>query len=297
MLAVWVFAGCSGSKKDPFYAFQNGTIHVSVDESFRPVIEEQIKVFETSFPGAKIIAEYKTEANCLKDFFYDTANSMAIITRGLGVEEENYWQDSLGHLPSWNVVAYDAITLIVNKNNPDTLFTIEKLRLLLSGKGDRKQKLIFDGLNSTSTVRFISDSILKGRSFDTSVVKAVKNSQEVVNYIANNENAVGFVGISWVGNPEDSEQMRMLDKVKIAYVACDVCSDTPYVKPLQSSILTRRYPLVRGLYFVHKDGTEGLARGFSNFLRSERGQLIFKRAYLGTVMDFEVRNVKLTKKL
>ena len=22
---------------------------------------------------------------------------MAIITRGLGVEEENYWQDSLGH--------------------------------------------------------------------------------------------------------------------------------------------------------------------------------------------------------
>ena len=28
-----------------------GTIHISVDESYKPVMEEQIRVFEKSFPG------------------------------------------------------------------------------------------------------------------------------------------------------------------------------------------------------------------------------------------------------
>jgi len=297
-LITWLsLTACNQAQKDPLYSLKNGTIHISVDESFKPVIEGQIKVFEKSFPGARIIAEYKTEANCFKDFFSDTANRMIIVTRGLTDEEDKFYKDSLNYSPRWNTLAYDAITIIVNSKSSDTLFTPERLKQQLSGKGNRNQKMIFDGLNATSTVRFVMDSILKGATFDTSVVKAVKNSQDVINYVAANEDAIGFVGVSWIGNPEDTAQVNMLNKVKIAYVSCDLCVDSPYVKPLQASILTRRYPLVRGLYYIVKEGYGGLGTGFSNFMRNERGQLIFKRAYLGTVMDFEVRNVKMTKKL
>jgi len=297
-LMTWFcISACDQAKKDPMYSLKNGTIHVSVDESFRPVIEEQIKVFERSFPGAKILAEYKTEANCFKDFFSDTANRMIIVTRGLTDEEDRYYKDSLNYSPRWNTLAYDAITILVNSKSSDTLFTMERLKAQLSGKMNRDQKVVFDGLNATSTVRFVLDSILKGEQFDTSVVKAVKSSQDVISYVSSNENAVGFVGISWIGNPEDTAQVNMLNKVKIAYVSCSVCPDSPYVKPMQASILTRRYPLVRGLYYVVKEGYDGVGMGFSNFMRNERGQLIFKRAYLGTIMDFEIRNVKINKKL
>jgi phosphate transport system substrate-binding protein len=103
--------------------------------------------------------------------------------------------------------------------------------------------------------------------------------------------------MSWVGNPEDSAQVSMLNKIKIAYVSCEVCDSTPYVKPMQASILTRRYPLVRGLYYVVKENYSGLGTGFVNFLNNERGQLIFKRAYLGTRMDFDIRKVKINQKL
>lgn len=222
---------------------------------------------------------------------------MIIVTRGLTNEEERYYKDSLNFTPRWNTLAYDAITIIVNSKSTDTLFTPERLKDQLSGKTNRSQKVVFDGLNATSTVRFVLDSILKGSKFDTSVVKAVKNSQDVISYVAANENAVGFVGISWIGNPEDPAQVNMLSKVKIAYVSCNLCADSPYVKPTQASILSRRYPLVRGLYFILKEGYEGLGTGFSNFMRNERGQLIFKRAYLGTIMDFEIRNVKINQKL
>ncbi|MEP7237974.1 MAG: substrate-binding domain-containing protein [Ferruginibacter sp.] len=289
--------GCKESVNSPSDTVSSGTIHISVDESFKPVMEEQIRVFEQSFPNAHIIADYKTEADCFKDFYYDTSNRMIIVTRGLKDDEDEYFLDTLKYRPHWDNIANDAITLIVNSKSNDTVFTLERLRKQLSGQINRDQKIVFDGLNATSTVRFAMDSILKGLKFDTSVVEAVKSSQEVIDYISKTENAIGFVGISWVGNPEDSAQVNMLNKIKIAYVSCTVCEDEPFVKPMQASILTRRYPLVRGLYYILKENYNGLGTGFVNFLNQERGQLIFRRAYLGTRMDFGIRKVKINQKL
>ncbi|MBK6378307.1 MAG: substrate-binding domain-containing protein [Chitinophagaceae bacterium] len=283
--------------KGPTDTLVSGTIYISVDESFKPVMEEQIRVFEKSFPLAHIIAAYKTEADCFKDLYNDSANRMVIVTRGLNDQEDVYFLDTLKYYPHWDNIANDAVTVIVNSKSNDTLFTLERLRDQLSGKTNREQKIVFDGLNATSTVRFVMDSILKGEKFDTSVVQAVKNSQQVIDYVAKTENAVGFVGISWVGNPEDSAQVKMLNNVKIVYVSCSLCEDKPFVKPMQASILTRRYPLVRGLYYVIKENYNGLGTGFVNFLNQERGQLIFRRAYLGTRMDFGVRRVKINQKL
>ena len=297
IISAFFIPACKEKLKHQTDTVSSGTIHISVDESFKPVMEEQIRVFEKSFPGAHIIAAYKTEADCFKDLYTDTLNRMIIVTRGLRDEEDQYFLDTLKYRPHWDNIANDAITVLVNIKSTDTVFTLERLKKQLSGQINRDQKIIFDGLNATSTVRFAMDSILKGLKFDTTVVQAVKNSQEVINYIAKTENAIGFVGISWIGNPEDSAQVNMLKNVKIAYVSCAVCHDEPFVKPMQASISTRRYPLVRGLYYILKENYNGLGTGFVNFLNQERGQLIFKRAYLGTRMEFGVRRVKINQKL
>ena len=90
----------------------------------------------------------------------------------------------------------------------------------------------------------------------------------------------------------------MLKKVKMVQVKCDYCADSPYVKPNQLTILTRRYPVVRGLFYILKENYAGLGSGFLNFLQYERGQLIFKRAYLGSSkMGFAIRSVKINEKL
>lgn len=271
----------------------SGTINISVDESFRPVIEQAIKVYEGSYPGTKIIAHYKTESECFKDFRNDTANRMIIVTRGLNDKENRFYKDSLGFTPATNMIAWDAVTIVTNIDNTDTLYTMEDLQQLLQDKKGNSKKVIFDGLSATSTVHFAIDSILHGGSFDTSVVQAAPSSKEVLNYIAANKNAIGLVGISWIGNPEDTAQVNMLKKVKIAYVQCKLCDSTPYVKPTQGGIITKRYPLVRGLYYILKENYSGLGSGFGDFLYFERGQLIFKRAYLGSRMDFTRREVSL----
>ena len=298
-VAVFMLVSCKDSKRKNNFDDSpiKGTIHISVDESFKPVIDEQIKMYESSFPGTQIIAHYKPEAECLKDLFRDTLNRMVIVTRGLTSREDRFFMDSLKYNPAWNEIASDAIAVLVNAKSNDTLFSIERLKNQLQGKINRNQNIVFDGLSATSTVRFIIDSVLHGQKFDTSVVKAAKSSKDVIDYVANNENAIGMVGIEWIGNPEDSTQVRLLKSVKIAYVQCVFCKDSPYVKPMQISILTKRYPLVRGLYYILKENYIGLGSGFVSFLKYERGQLIFNRAYLGPIMGLRVRNVRLNEKL
>jgi phosphate transport system substrate-binding protein len=286
------FAGCKENKRTDLDTPQKGTIHISVDESFKPVIDSQIKVFEALNPGAKIIADYKTEADCFKDLIKDSTR-MIIVTRGLTKAEEQYYKDTLSYSPTWSKVANDAIAVIVSDQASDSIFSISKLRGILDGSTADKQIAVFDGLNATSTVRFAIDSILKGKPFDPKKVFAEKNSQGVIDYVSKNKNVIGFVGVSWIGNPEDTAQLSFLTKVRIASVQCS-CPEKTYVKPYQANIITKRYPLVRGLYYILKENYNGLGGGFANFMEYEKGQLIFRRAYLMPAkMNFSVRSATL----
>lgn len=295
--AIWIFlTGCKpSSEKTEYDSPKKGTIYISVDESFRPVIEQQIQMYELSYPGTHIIASYKTEAECFNDFFKDSLNRMIIVGRSLNENEEKFLIDSLHFNPGCNAVASDAIAVIVNSKSTDSLFSLNDLKNGLLGKNNSQKTFVFDGLKTTSTIRFIQDSVLKGAPFNSNVVKTTASSRELISYVSSHENAIGFVGISWLGNPEDSVQQKYLDSVKIAFVQCDVCKDKPYVKPLQESMITKRYPLVRGLYYINKENYLGLGSGFVSFLKFERGQLIFKRSYLGPVMDFEIRRVQISE--
>lgn len=291
--AVIIFSGChGGDDRTDLDTEDSGTIHISVDESFKPVIDSQIQVFEALHPKAKIIAEYKAEAQCFRDLIKDSTR-MIIVTRGLTDEEEKFYQDSLHYLPSWTKVANDAIAVIISNNAPDSVFSMSKIRGILDGSSGDKQLAVFDGLSSTSTVRYAIDSILKGKPFDPKKVFAEKNSQGVIDYVAQNNNVIGFVGVSWIGNKEDTSQVSFLKKVRIASIECS-CPEETFIKPYQANIATKRYPLVRGLYYILKENYNGLGSGFANFLEYEKGQLIFRRAYLWPAkMNFSIRSATL----
>ena len=150
-----------------------------------------------------------------------------------------------------------------------------------------------DGLKATSTVRYAIDSILKGKPLGTNVT-AAQSSEGVIDYVAKNDDAIGFIGVSWIGNPEDTGTVSFLQKVRIASIQCVSCGTETYVKPYQGNIAERRYPMVRSLYYILRENYSGLGSGLANFLMYERGQLIFRRAYLWPArMRFEVRQVQL----
>lgn len=273
-----------------------GTIYISVDESFKPVITEEIKVYQSTYPEAHIIADYKPEADCFRDLAKDSTR-MIIVAKGLTKEESAYYESKLSYRPDFDILAYDAVDVVINAASKDSVFTMERLRNLLNGK-DTTKDIAVDGKNATSTVRYLLDSVLKGQPFGQKV-KAAAGSKAVLDYVAGNENAIGFLGSSWVGNDQDPEQVAYMNKVKLGILECTACGAGKgyFARPSQSSIQYHQYPLVRPLYYILKENTTAMGRAFKIFMSQERGQLIFRRSLLvPAVMDFNVRTGNLGKK-
>jgi len=271
----------------------SGTIQISVDESFKPVIDSQVQVFESLHPDAHVIVHYKPEAECLKDLDNDSIR-MVIVTRGLNQKEEDLLTKKLNYPPAFGPIAYDAVAVITNNLSKDTAFTMQDIRSIAQGTSGYKYKMLMDGATATSTVRFVTDSLLKGQPPSKNIVAAA-NSQAVIDYVSANNDAIGLIGVSWVGNKNDPQTLSFLDKIKIAAIECRGCNGT-YVKPYQANIAGGRYPMVRTLYYILKENYDGVGSGFSNFLIYEKGQLIFQRAYLLPArMQFEVRNMDISQ--
>lgn len=270
-----------------------GTIHISADESFKPIIDEQVKVYESHHPKTSILVDYKPEAECLKDLFVDSVR-MVIGTRFPTREERDFVADSLKKSIPSMTIALDAIAVIVNPASPDSLFTMGELRAILTGNSSKKLIPVFDGVKATSTVRFVIDSILKGDSL-TPAAMAARSSEGVIDYVSRNRGVIGFIGVSWIGNPEDTAQVSFLKRVRMAGLES---TDQPgsYVKAYQANIYLKRYPMVRDLVYILKENYKGLGTAFANFMSGEIGQLIFRRAYLVPAKkNFGIRPVTLTE--
>lgn len=290
-MGLGLVAGCGNKEDETRDSFDRGTIHISCDESFRPVMDAQVAVYMSDFPEANIIVHYKPEAECLRDLLVDSIR-MVIATRGYTEDERQAMIDSLGVGPEMKTVAHDAIAVVVHPGAADSFFTMEEIRGMLTGKNKGNVIPVFDGVRATSTVRFMLDSVLKGANLDTTVT-AAKSSQGVIDYVAATPSAVGFLGVGWVGNREDTAQQSFLRKVRVARIE-STDSANAFVKPVQYLIYTRSYPMVRDLVYVLKEKQLGLGKAFANFLKSERGQLIFRRAYLQpAIRPFYVRRAEL----
>jgi phosphate transport system substrate-binding protein len=271
-----------------------GAITISSDESFKPVVEELVQVYESNHPKTKINVLYKPEAECFKDFAVDSIR-IVIATRRYNEGEREIMVDSLKLTPQSWIVARDAIAVIVNPAAKDSVFTMSDIRNILKGSFKKNLIPVFDGLKATSTVRFIIDSVLRGDSL-TSKAVAARGSEELIDYVSKNPDVVGFIGVSWIGNPEDEEQLSFLNKVRVASIK-STYDEIGYVKAYQQNIYSRSYPMVRDLVYTLKERYKGLGYGFAGFMSGEIGQLIFRRAYLvpQVIKNFGIRPIKLNE--
>lgn len=274
-LSVIFFNACDDrSVKDTQTA---GQITVSVDETYKPVMEEQFRIFMSRFPDAKIMATYKPEAECIKDYLEDTAR-VVFITRDLTKEEKEYAlskQLVTRSLP----MARDAICFIMSKEHPEPKFTQQELEAMLTGADKQHDyQIVFDNTGS-STVRYITDSVLqKGQKLSANVF-ATKSPEEVVDYVAKNPKAIGVIGVNYVSDLKDSTAENFLQQINVVSILPTKSTTGNYVKPYLGYIGLREYPYTRNLFFISKETWPGLGTGLVNYLCRD-GQILFKQAKL-----------------
>jgi len=214
---------------------------------------------------------------------------MIFITRGLNKQEEAAYKNQLGFTPTFGILAYDAVAILVHQNAKDSLFTLSDLRKRLIG--DNTQQVVMDGNHLTGVVRFLKDSLTKDKPFGKNVMSA-DGSEAVIEYIKNNPNAIGFVAMNWIGDKYDVKQEKARKFVKTAMLECTLCAEKGlFAQPSQATIGRGEYSMSLPLYYVLKENAPGLGSGLLNFMSLERGQLIFRRAFMVPAkMSFQKRN-------
>ena len=103
----------------------SGVIPVSADESFAPIVTQEIEVFENLYPDAGIVPLYTDETEALRLLVADSVR-MAIATHKLSPAQhaELAGRKLFAHEIK---IGTDAIALIVNRQNKDSLLTMTDL--------------------------------------------------------------------------------------------------------------------------------------------------------------------------
>jgi phosphate transport system substrate-binding protein len=300
--AILLLAGCRFFKGNPYKnTATTGITSICSDETFRPVIEAELDVFKAIYGYTVIKAKYIPEGEAFNQLLKDSVQ-LIIASRQLKSEETAVLNGKKLY-PRQTKIATDAIALIINPSNIDTLITVSQIRDILSGKIKRWNQLnpgsssdpirvIFDNEKS-SIVNYLVDSICKGK-FDKTNVFALDFNRDVIEYTAAHSDVLGFIGVSWISNRDDSLHLSFHKRIKVMAVSQDAIpnADNSY-KPYQAYMVDNIYPLTRNIYMINSEPRKGLATGFSAFLASDKGQrLILKSGILPAVAPTRVVNIR-----
>jgi phosphate transport system substrate-binding protein len=263
-------------------------ITISVDETYQPVFEQLLKVFKSSYPLDTLVVNYKSEEKCLEDLLHHKSN-LIFVTRQLDEKERAYFKQKELRISSLHVVK-DGIAMIINKQAPDSFLNKDQIRSILTNKYTRPYTIVFDNAGS-STVRYIQDSILKNEAISPQVY-AAKSNAAVVDYVASNPKAIGFVGLDYVQDTSGMQDNSFTKKVNVVAIYND--STKEFYQPFQAYIALKVYPLVRKLYFINSEQKVGAGTDFINFVCKERGQLIFAHEHMFPLhMEIIIRETNL----
>ena len=89
IVSLAALSACRSKSKDgPTDTYSSGVIAIAADESFEPIVQEEIDVFESLYPLAGIVPRYTTEVEAINLLLKDSVR-LAITTRTLTMEEMN----------------------------------------------------------------------------------------------------------------------------------------------------------------------------------------------------------------
>ncbi|MBF0272011.1 MAG: PstS family phosphate ABC transporter substrate-binding protein [Magnetococcales bacterium] len=207
----------------------------------------------------------------------DLANASRPMKAKERVEAERNGVKPLEHL-----VAHDALAILVHPGNPVTWVSLTSLSEIYGDKGfiddwgklgvsvpgcaGNKIQLIGRQVNS-GTHDYFQEAVLGGkRDFKhNKESRDVADSAEVLDLVAKNPCAIGFVGMAY--------ESSAVKRLKIARE-----SGAEVVEANMENALNRRYPLSRPLYMYTNGQPQGEVKSYLDWILSDAGQCLVQQS-------------------
>lgn len=305
--------------------YTEGSATIYCDDGFRNVLDEEIAVFEYSYPNSSIIPFYVSETEALDTLLANKTQAI-ISTKELTKEQIEYMKSKFKRIVRQQCIAVDAVALITNKDNPVTSLSMNDIKGILDGSISHWNqlaandtaaiKLVFDNPGS-STVSYMREKFLpEGRSIsDNPNAFAQKSNSQVFDVVKKDPNALGIISVNWLGDDlsvakkipmkERMESYKIendtvatnltteVNVIKVSNPTAENDYDATAYKPYQAYIFSGEYPLFRKVYMVTTASKSTTMHSFYVFVTGFVGQkIITKTGILPYRMNSRVVNLR-----
>ena len=289
--------------------YAKGSATIFCDDGFRNILNEEIEVFEFTYPGSSIIPFFVSEQDAIDTLMADGTQAI-IVTRELTKEQKDYIKSKFKRVVRTHCIAVDAVALITNKGNRVNTLSVDEISDILNGKITKWSqlagndttsiKLVFDNAGS-STVSYMRDRFLpEGKKIsDNPNAFAQNDNAQVFDVVKNDPDALGIISVSWLGddlslakkvpveqrnkdyaNPNDTIATNLTTEVNVVRVSnpTEINNFDPVAyKPYQVYINSGEYPLFRKVYMISTASNSTVLHSFYSYVTGFVGQKIISK--------------------
>ena len=309
LISALILPGAVSCTKVKRGEYAKGSATIFCDDGFRNAIQEEIEVFEYSYPGSSIIPFFVSEQEAIDTMLTDNTQAI-VITREFTKEEREYMKSKYKRVVRQHCIAIDAVALITNRDNNVTSLSVNEIKEILNGRITRWSqlagndttsiKLVFDNVGS-STVSYMRDRFLpQGKKIsDNPNAYAQKDNASVFDIVKKDRDALGIISVSWLGHdlsdarkvPVDqrykdyqnqndtiaTELTTQVNVVKVSNPTEENDFNPVAYKPCQAYINSGEYPLFRKVYMVSTAPNSTVLHSFYAFVTGFAGQKILMK--------------------
>jgi len=287
----------------------HGEITIAVDQALKPLISGAVSAFMGVHRNALIHVVYLPGEEAIEYMLTNHEVRLAISTRYLTAAETRVLRERL-ITPDYAEIARDGIAVLTHPDNPVDQLTGAQLKDILTGNIDRWQaidpeaapgkiRLVFDHPQS-STLRYLRDTLLRGESLKREDVFAQQSTPELLSYLTQHPQAMGFGSWAWLSDIDDPQVDSLRQRLNI--LALERPDHAPgcvekgrFFGPYQGLLAQGCYPLRRTVITIRRETINGLGAGFIAYLVGPKGQRIVHKSGLAAIKGIP-REIRLPQK-
>ncbi len=249
-----------------------GEAEIWCDENLKDVIDQEIDVFERSYPHAKLIVHYAPEMVIKRKFYADSVDVM-IISHGLdsieltGFHKREVW-------PRQYIFGKSSMAFVGNINRNIVQYSYNEMIEMLSSS---RQTFAIENKNSGIALELTKH--LKGKSLSDKVY-ALESKEAVVEWLAKNPDGIGIIDWSNLADEDDPKSVAFLKRLSIIKISGIIPETKDHFYGPEQANMNGYYPFTRDLYIIRRIGITNVTLGFASFVCEDRGQKIMLKAGL-----------------
>lgn len=285
--ALLLLSRCTSTKQ------AKESVTVYADISFKPLIDQQVLVFNSLFSHKQHTqVVYTTESVCMEKLRKGEA-SMVISSKKISEAEREYIKDQKLPVPSSYIIGYDAVVLILPTSASQTKFTLAEMEALLENKSKTKYLIAVEGKSTASCLRHLMEVLQVEADDIKAKIFGFEKMEDIIAFVKKYPNSIGIIGSQYITRMDEQVDVT-LKKLDIQVADIFNAHEEKYIAPLRGQHSFGKYPLVRPIYYSSSDVITGPGLRLGRFMTNEQGQLICRRSHvLPAHMDFNIRQMNL----